>query len=120
MVARTGAMLVEKAAHIIRPHDAALARRLPEQRVMRQLAQLAAEPALERHAEPHLFPVQNFARQIGRHRRLEQRLCRAALHLDLGRDARRPFQQHMVEQGRAGFEPMRHAGDIDLHHQIVR
>src|SRR5438046_9753037 len=59
MVARTGAMLVEKAAHIIRPHDAALARRLPEQRVRRQLAQPAAEPAPEPPAEPQPFPVPN-------------------------------------------------------------
>src|SRR6516165_2432907 len=112
-------MLVEQKSDVLWPEQATLRRNPRKQRIIGQLSEITAKPLVDRKTEALFRSVQNFSRQIRRHRRFEQRLGDTARHSDLLRYPRGPFHEDMIEERRAGFEPVGHTGDIDLYHQIV-
>src|SRR5713101_4005786 len=87
-----GAVLVEQPLDVFGPHQAALASCRRQQGVVGEILQLAPQPLVDRAAEPHFLAAQDLIGQIGRHRRLKERLCFPPRHLDFGRDPRGPFQ----------------------------
>ena len=56
-------MLFDQVAEVLPVEKSGIHQPLAQQCLAHALAQRAAEPSLERHGEPHLGPVENFARQ---------------------------------------------------------
>ena len=99
---------------------AALQARRRQQRVGEQLAQVAAEPDAERHAEALLAPVEDVARQQrGRHF-LQHVLAPAVLDLQRRRQRGRELDDLVVEQRHARLDRVRHAHAIDLRQHVLR
>ena len=79
------AVLLEQAADIGRAEKASFSRALRQQHFVGEFLEFATEPVIDGTAEPHFRPVEEFIRQIGFHRRFEQRLGPAMRHVELFR-----------------------------------
>src|SRR2546423_9651309 len=75
VVGAARAMLADETFDLRTAEVTSLGGTVVKQYLRRQLSQLVAEPAVERHAEPHLRSVQDRVRHDAPHRPLEQPLA---------------------------------------------
>src|SRR4029453_2599793 len=76
--------------------------RLQEQ-VVSHVAELAAKPRSERHAESHLPPRENVRGKTARHGAFEDVLARSALQFERARNGRGEFEKPVVQERDAAF-----------------
>jgi len=105
----------------IRLVEVSAARRLAaQQHVADQLAQVLAEPLRDGHLESLLGPVQHLVGDDAAHRGPERDLLLVAADLQLRRQRGGELHQPVIEQRRAGLQPVGHRGHVHLHEQVAR
>ena len=112
-------MLVEQPFDGRGAEPAARARRLAEQEVARERAQLAAEPRGERNAEAALAAAGDARREIVCERAAQRDLAFAAAPLQVVGQREAELDDAMVEQRRAQLERVRHRRDVRLRQEVA-
>ena len=120
MLLLLGAVLVEHLVEEAAPEDASVEEALVEQGRTGGFVGLLAHQLRDRHAKSDLGPVHAFVRHEGLERRLEQRLALVVEDLLVARDTRHPFDELVVQEGRARLEAMGHRGYVHFHQEIPR
>jgi len=97
VIARPRAVLIKETTNITPTEQATLRRAPREQHVVCELLEFVAELLVYGATKPHLRPMEQFSRQIRRHRGFEERLRYAVRHSDPRGYPRRPFDHDVVE-----------------------
>src|SRR3972149_12114672 len=83
-----------------------------QQKVESKLAKVAAEPEIDRHAEPHLLSAQYRLRQDSLHGSLQDVLLDEPPDLEIRRQGCRKLDHYVIEKRGPHFEGVRPARDI--------
>ena len=92
-------VLVQIVSDDLGPEVAALSGSTVQQEIIGHVAQLVAEPVVDRDAEPHLLPSQDRLGEHAPHDAFHQVLLRQSPELEAGRERRGELHDPVVEEG---------------------
>ncbi len=114
-----GEVPIEERGDGLRAEQPTRPRALGEQRVPREVVQLAGQPVPRRQREAALLPVDDRGRQQVGEGLLEQELSLVVTQLRPPGQARAQLDDVVIDERRARLEAMGHARDVDLRQDVV-